>query len=103
MPTPETLERFIGRIESNAHAEALEEFYTADGYIQAGFLPVRVSPMLIRPVFLMLLPRNARFNFAQGQWDILKDTHPDYVELFQQGATRPIDAQARYEDRLFLL
>jgi hypothetical protein len=29
LPTPETLERFIARVESNAHAEALEEFYTA--------------------------------------------------------------------------
>ena len=28
MPSPETLERFIARVEQNAHAEALEEFYT---------------------------------------------------------------------------
>jgi hypothetical protein len=28
MPTPETLERFIARVEQNAHAEAVEEFYT---------------------------------------------------------------------------
>ena len=27
MPNPETLERFIARVEQNAHAEALEEFY----------------------------------------------------------------------------
>ena len=27
MPTPETLERFIARVEANAHAEAVEEFY----------------------------------------------------------------------------
>jgi hypothetical protein len=30
MPTPETIERFIARVEQNAHAEAIEEFYTAD-------------------------------------------------------------------------
>jgi SnoaL-like domain len=30
MPTPQTLERFISRVESNAHAEAIEEFYAAD-------------------------------------------------------------------------
>ena len=30
MPTLETLERFIARVEQNAHAEAIEEFYTAD-------------------------------------------------------------------------
>lgn len=30
MPRPETLERFIARVESNAHAEAIAEFYTED-------------------------------------------------------------------------
>lgn len=30
MPTPETLERFIARVESGAHAEACAEFYTID-------------------------------------------------------------------------
>ncbi len=28
MPSPETLENFIARVEQNAHAEACEEFYT---------------------------------------------------------------------------
>jgi hypothetical protein len=28
VPSAETLERFIARVESNAHAEAIEEFYT---------------------------------------------------------------------------
>ncbi len=28
MPTPDTLERFIALVESNAHAEACEQFYT---------------------------------------------------------------------------
>lgn len=27
MPTPETLERFIARVEENAHVEAIQEFY----------------------------------------------------------------------------
>ena len=34
MPTSETLERFIARVEENAHAEAIEEFYTENGSIQ---------------------------------------------------------------------
>ncbi len=34
MPTPETLERFIARVEENAHAEAIEEFYLADASLQ---------------------------------------------------------------------
>ena len=28
MPTADTLERFIALVESNAHAEACEQFYT---------------------------------------------------------------------------
>lgn len=30
MPTLETLDRFIARVEENAHAEAIEEFYAAN-------------------------------------------------------------------------
>ena len=30
MPTTETIEKFIARVEQNAHAEAIEEFYTPD-------------------------------------------------------------------------
>jgi hypothetical protein len=34
MPTIETLKRFIGRVESNEHDHAIEEFYTEDASIQ---------------------------------------------------------------------
>ena len=34
MPAAETLRRFVARVEENAHAEALEEFYTADATMQ---------------------------------------------------------------------
>jgi hypothetical protein len=34
MPTPQTLENFIARVEQNAHVEAIEEFYTADATMQ---------------------------------------------------------------------
>ncbi len=34
MPTPQTLERFIARVEANAHAEACEEFYTENSSMQ---------------------------------------------------------------------
>jgi ketosteroid isomerase-like protein len=32
--TPETLQRFIAKVESNLHAEAIEEFYTPDASMQ---------------------------------------------------------------------
>lgn len=34
MPTAETLARFIARVEENAHAQAIEEFYTEDASMQ---------------------------------------------------------------------
>jgi len=43
MPQPDTLERFIARVESNAHAEAVEEFYTADASMRENFEPPRVG------------------------------------------------------------
>ena len=43
MPTTETLERFIARVEDNAHAEACEEFYTAGSSMQENQLSPRVG------------------------------------------------------------
>lgn len=34
MPTAETLERFIARVEENAHVEAIQDFYTEDASMQ---------------------------------------------------------------------
>ncbi|KQW01304.1 hypothetical protein [Rhizobacter sp. Root1221] len=34
MPTPDTLERFLALVETNAHADAVEAFYTANATIQ---------------------------------------------------------------------
>jgi hypothetical protein len=43
MPTLETLERFIARVESNAHVEACEEFYTVDSSMQENQAPPRIG------------------------------------------------------------
>jgi hypothetical protein len=43
MPTLETLERFIARVESNEHADAIEEFYTANASMQESQSPSRVG------------------------------------------------------------
>jgi hypothetical protein len=43
MPTPDTLARFIARVEENAHIEALEEFYTPDSTMQENQSPPRVG------------------------------------------------------------
>jgi hypothetical protein len=43
VPTTETLERFIRRVEENAHAEALEEFYTEDASMQENQAAPRIG------------------------------------------------------------
>ena len=43
MPTADTLEKFIARVEQNAHAEAIEEFYTADSTMQENQSSPRVG------------------------------------------------------------
>ena len=43
MPTPETLERLIARVEQNAFAEAIEEFYTPDSSMQENESAPRVG------------------------------------------------------------
>jgi hypothetical protein len=43
MPSPDTLERFIARVEQNAHAEAIEEFYTENASMQENQSAPRVG------------------------------------------------------------
>ena len=43
MPSNETLERFIARVEQNAHAEAIEEFYASNASMQENQSPPRVG------------------------------------------------------------
>ena len=43
MPKAETLARFLALVEQNAHAEAIEEFYTADASMQENQSAPRVG------------------------------------------------------------
>lgn len=43
MPSPQTLERFIARVEENAHAEAVEEFYAEQSSMRENLAPPRVG------------------------------------------------------------
>src|SRR5215472_2210212 len=43
MPTLETLERFIARVEQNAHVEAVEEFYTESSSMRENQAEPRVG------------------------------------------------------------
>jgi hypothetical protein len=43
VPSADTLERFIARVESNAHVEAIEEFYTESASMQENNEPPRMG------------------------------------------------------------
>ena len=43
MPSHETLERFVARVEQNAHAEAIEEFYAESGTMRENMAAPRVG------------------------------------------------------------
>jgi hypothetical protein len=43
MPTQKTLEKFIARVEENAHAEAIQEFYTSNASMQENQSPPRIG------------------------------------------------------------
>lgn len=43
MPSPQTLDRFVARVEQNAHAEAIEEFYTAGASMRENGAAPRVG------------------------------------------------------------
>ena len=47
MPSPQTLEKFISRVEENAHAEAIDEFYADDASMQENQSPPRLGRALL--------------------------------------------------------
>lgn len=46
MPAIDVLERFIARVESNAHAEAVEEYYSEDASMRENLDPPRIGRAL---------------------------------------------------------
>jgi hypothetical protein len=47
VPTAETLERFIARVEENAHVEAIQDFYTENASMQENQSPPRIGRDLL--------------------------------------------------------
>lgn len=69
----------------------------ADGYSQAGFRPVKVTPAVPQTVDLMLLPKNGRYNFRDAMWDRLAQAHPMLRNLLAHGTANDTAARDRYE------
>ena len=68
----------------------------ADGYSQAGFFPIKVSADVAENVDLMLLPKDAGFDFRPARWESLSVTHPDWMPLLKRGTASEASAKDRY-------
>jgi SnoaL-like domain len=64
MPDTATLERFIARVEANAHAEAIEEFYAPHASMQENGAPPRVGRDLLVARERQVLARARRVESA---------------------------------------
>ncbi len=70
----------------------------AEGYVQAGFTPVKILRNVWQNIDLMLIPKDAGFNFAGAQWESLRQTHPKLFELLSSDAPNEATARRRYEE-----
>ena len=52
---------------------------SADGYRDAGFFPVKVSPRALADVSVMLIPNDSSFEF--DSWDVLVANHPKTAQF----------------------
>ncbi len=73
---------------------------SANGMVQAGYFPAKVAPNTLRPVFLMLLPRNGGFNFNQAHWNDIATTHPETQKILGADVANGQMARDRYESLL---
>jgi hypothetical protein len=70
---------------------------SAKGHCDAGFTPVKIGPNSWQRVDLMLLPKDATFNFSQARWDGLQTLQPKLFQLLSSG-TASASARKRYEN-----
>jgi hypothetical protein len=76
----------------------------SNGYEDAGWAPVRISPGRPAAVDLMLVQKDAHLNFSDAGWQALNSLRPRFAQIISAGIT---DAADRYgkliEDREGLL
>jgi hypothetical protein len=72
----------------------------AEGYIQAGFNPVKIARGAWRFVDLMLIPKDSSFNFGSARWELLRETHPALSRLLAHGTPNDAAAKERYEEMM---
>ena len=68
---------------------------SADGFAQAGFVPVKLSPQHPVTLDLMLVPKNPQMNFKDALWDNIKSQIP----LLAAGVSDAA-GESRYQDEM---
>jgi hypothetical protein len=71
---------------------------SADGYPDAGFVPVHIAANTLQTVDLMLIPKSNQFNFAHAGWDAVRANRPSLADLLAAGAGSEDAASGRYGD-----
>ncbi len=66
---------------------------SAKKYGQAGFVPVHLTPDRVTSLDLMLLPKDATFNFSDAKWEVMLGRMP-----FLGNGVPPSEAKERYQD-----
>src|SRR5689334_9819130 len=72
----------------------------AEGHEQVGFYPVKVAPNIPQQVDLMLLKKDASYNFSGAQWADIQRKRPALARVLAADAASPEAAQERYRDLL---
>ena len=113
MPTNDTLERFIARVDQNLHAEAVEEFYTAGSSMQENQSPPRVgrdkhvaAERNIRSCAKSISSQCVRPIFANGdnvviRWIFQFEWHDGTVTRMEELAYQRWEGERIAEERFF--
>jgi hypothetical protein len=67
----------------------------SDGFDDAAWMPVHLSPAKPATVDLMLVPKAAHLNFSNATWAALNSIRPRFAEIFSAGIS---DAPGHYSD-----
>lgn len=66
----------------NNFADSYSIVAFADGYEQAGFQPVKISPSAPQTLDLMLLAKNSEFHFSRAKWSDISAQRPKLASIF---------------------
>jgi hypothetical protein len=95
--------RIVGLPFFNSFGDNYAVVASADGYQETGFYPVAVNPARPADIDVMLVKKDARFDFRNATWSRLNEYCPAYAALLGAGAADSASAAYRYgqlvEDR----